>query len=108
MKASILKKSKPRSDKKLQQQATNNKQQTNNKRPFFLPKINKVFLRPILQNLKGRSVLDNFFWKWSSRRAESDATKQKILSFQEVGQKRKIVVKIEFTPLSLDRKIFPF
>ena len=39
---------------------------------------------------------------------ESDATKQKILSLQEVGQKRKIVVKIEFTPLSLDRKIFPF
>ena len=30
--------------------------------PFFLPKINKVFLRPILQNLKGRSVLDNFFF----------------------------------------------
>ena len=69
--------------------------------PFFLPKINKVFLRPILQNLKGRSVLDKFFLKWSFRRAESDATKQKILSLQEVGQKRKIVVKIEFTPLSL-------
>ena len=60
MKASILKKSKPKSDKV----ATNNKQQqTNNKRPFFLPKINKVFLRPILQNLKGRSVLDNFFFE---------------------------------------------
>ena len=51
---------------KLQQTTTtNNKQQTanNNKRPFFLPKINKVFLRPILQNLKGRSVLDNFFFE---------------------------------------------
>ena len=36
---------------------------TNNKRPFFLPKINKVFLRPILQNLKGRSVLDKFFFE---------------------------------------------
>ena len=35
----------------------------NNKRPFFLPKINKVFLRPILQNLKGRSVLDKFFFE---------------------------------------------
>ena len=37
-------------------------------------------------------------------------TKQKILSFQEVGQKRKIVVKIEFTPLShsTDRKNVPF
>ena len=51
------KKSKPKSDKVLQQ-TTNN-----NKRPFFLPKINKVFLRPILQNLKGRSVLDKFFLK---------------------------------------------
>ena len=50
------KKSKPKSDKV----ATNN---NNNKRPFFLPKINKVFLRPILQNLKGRSVLDKFFFE---------------------------------------------
>ena len=35
-------------------------QQTNkqNKRPFFLPKINKVFLSPILQNLMGKSVLN--------------------------------------------------
>ena len=32
----------------------------------------------------------------------------KILSLKQVGQKRKMVVKIEFTPLSLDRKIFPF
>ena len=78
MKASIKKKSKPKSDKvatnnnnKQQQQTTtnNNKQQqqtttnNNNKRPFFLPKINKVFLRPILQNLKGRSVLDKFFFE---------------------------------------------
>ena len=43
---------------KQQQQQT-----TNNKRPFFLPKINKVFLRPVLQNLKGRSVLDKFFFE---------------------------------------------
>ena len=64
----VLKKSKPKSDKVAtsnnnnKQQTKNNKQQTtNNKRPFFLPKINKVFLRPILQNLKGRSVLDSFF-----------------------------------------------
>ena len=58
----IKKKSKPKSDKV----ATNNKQQqttTNNKRPFFLPKINKVFLKPILQNLKGRSVLDKFVFE---------------------------------------------
>ena len=62
-KASIKKKSKPKSDKVA---TNNNKQQqqtTNNKRPFFLPKINKVFLRPILQNLKGSSVLDNFFFE---------------------------------------------
>ena len=61
MSASIKKKSKPNSDKV----ATNNKttKQQNNKRPFFLPKINKVFLRPILQNLKERSVLDTFFFE---------------------------------------------
>ena len=28
---------------------------------IFLPKINKLFLRPITQNMKGRSVLENFF-----------------------------------------------
>ena len=62
MSASIKKKSKPKSDKVATN--NNNKQQTtNNKRPFFLPKINKVFLRPILQNLKGRSVLDKFFFE---------------------------------------------
>ena len=65
--------------------------------------MNKVFLSPTLQSLKGKSVLDNFFWKWSSRRAEKDATKQKVLSFQEIGQNRKIVIKSEFTPLSLSR-----
>ena len=101
MKASITKKSKPKSDKV----ATNNNKQTNNKRPFFLPEINKVFLRPISQNLKGRSVLDKHFFENDPldelNHNESDATKQKILSLQEVGQKRKIVVKIEFTPLSL-------
>ena len=64
MSASIKKKSKPKSDK-VATNNNNNKQQTtnNNKRPFFLPKINKVFLRPILQNLKGRSVLDKFFFE---------------------------------------------
>ena len=48
---------------KLQQTTTTTTTNNNNKRPFFLPKINKVFLRPILQNLKGRSVLDNFFFE---------------------------------------------
>ena len=55
-KKGFKKKSKPKSDK-----VATNKQ--NNKRPFFLPKINQVFLRPILQNLKGRSVLDKFFFE---------------------------------------------
>ena len=86
MSASI--KAKIRQSCNKQQNNKTTKQQTT----IFLPEINKVFLRP----------------KWSSRRAESDATKQTILSLQEVGQNCKIVVKIEFTPLSLDRKIFPF
>ena len=63
MKASIKKKV---SQNRTKLQQTTNKQQqqtTNNKRPFFLPKINKVFLRPILQNLKVRSVLDKFFFE---------------------------------------------
>ena len=99
-----LKKKVSQNRTKLQQTTTNN----NNKRPFFLPKINKVFLRPILQNLKGRSVLDKFFFE-NDPFDEPNQMPQKILSLQEVGQKRKIVVKIEFTPeLSLDRKIFPF
>ena len=34
---------------------------TNKTNRFFLPKIIKVFLSPILQNLKGRSLFDNFF-----------------------------------------------
>ena len=40
------------------------------------------------------------FWtNLSSGRAEKDATKQKCIHFQEVGQKRKMVIKIGF-PLS--------
>ena len=64
MSASIKKKSKPKSDKvatnkTTKQQNNKTKQQTT----IFLPEINKVFLRPILQNLKGRSVLDTFFFE---------------------------------------------
>ena len=33
------------------------------KRQFFLPKIIKVFLSPISQNLKGSSVLDKTFFE---------------------------------------------
>ena len=59
MSASIKKKSKPKSDKV----ATNKTTKQQNKTTIFLPEINKVFLRPILQNLKGRSVLDKFFFE---------------------------------------------
>ena len=45
--------------------------------------------------------LASFFWKWSYQRAEKDATKQKGLCFQEISQKRKMVIKIEF------KKCFP-
>ena len=38
--------------------------------------------------------------KYQSR---SDAVKQKVLSFQEDSQKLIMVIKIEFTPLSLSR-----
>ena len=31
--------------------------------------------------------------------AEKDAIKQHVLSFQEVGENRKIVIKIKFTPI---------
>ena len=41
------------------------------------------------------------------RRAEKDAVKRKVLSFKDNGLKRKMVIKIEFTPLS-DRKTGPF
>ena len=41
--------------------------------------------------------------------SRKNAVKQKVLSFQEDGQKRKMVIKIEFTPLSLSEcKIFPY
>ena len=33
------------------------------------------------------------------------AVKQKVVSFQEVGQKRKMVIKIQFTPLSLLKRV---
>ena len=46
---------------------------------------------------------NNFFWKWSSRWAEKDAVKQKVLTFQEDGQKRKMVIKIEYNSLTDDR-----
>ena len=100
MSASIKKKSKPKSDKVAtnnKQQTTNNhKQQTTNDHIFCQKFKIKYFWD---QFYKIWQIWENIFWKWSSRRAELDATKQKIISFQEVTQSRKIVVKIEFTPL---------
>ena len=49
--------------KKVSQKRTKLQQNKTKKRQFFLPKINGVFLSPILQNLKERSVFDNFFLK---------------------------------------------
>ena len=62
-------------------------------------------MSPILQNLKGRSVLDNIFFENDPTdvRAEKDATKQKVIYFQEIGQKCKVLIKIGFIPLSLSR-----
>ena len=102
-----FKKSKPKSDKV----ATNKQTTNNNKRPFFLPKINKVFLRPILQNLKGRSVLDKFFFENDPLdELNQMPLSKKFYLFRKLVKNAKIEcqnVKIEFTPLSLDRKIFP-
>ena len=49
-----------------------------------------------------------FFLKRSSRRAEADATKQTVLSFQEVavGHKRKVVIKSNLPSLSLQTAKF--
>ena len=44
-------------------------------------------------------ILKFDIWKVSSRRAEKDAIKQKVLSFNDDGQKRNMVVKIKFTLL---------
>ena len=103
MSASIKKKSKPKSDKV----ATNN---NNNKRPFFLPKINKVFLRPILQNLKGRSVLDNFFFENDPLDEPNQMPpSKKLYLFRKLVKNAKWWSKSNL-PLSHspDRKIFPF
>ena len=81
------------------------------KKSLTPPKViltKKSIYEPILQNLNGRYFLDDLFKKkLSYRLAEKDAVKQKVLSFQEDGQKRKMVIKSEFTPL-LDWKMFYF
>ena len=78
-----FKKSKPKSDKVA---TKNNK--TNDH--FFCQKyINKVFLRPILQNLKGRSVLDIFFENDPLDEPNQMPLSKKMLSFSKVGKKTK-------------------
>ena len=73
-----------------------------------LPKINKVFLSPILQNLNGIVRFGQFlFGNYFLGRAEKDAIKEKVLSFKDDGQKRKMVVKIEFTSLPDCNKLPP-
>ena len=96
------------------QQQNNNKtttkqQQNNNKRPFFLPK-KKVFLRPILQNLKGRSVLDKFFFENDPlNEPKQMPPSKKIYLFKKLVKNAKWWSKSNL-PLSHspDRNIFPF
>ena len=73
------------------QQSCNKQNKTNKqtkKRPFFLPKTNKVFLRPIFQNLKGRSVLDkNAKWGSKSNLPLSHSPDRKIFPLKRVLEK---------------------
>ena len=80
-------------------------QQNKTNKLRFSAKINQVFLSPTLPNLNGRSILDNFF-KLSSRQAEKYSVKQKVLSFQEDSQKRKMVIKSNL-PLFLTAIFYP-
>ena len=75
-------------------------QQTNNNHFSAKNKYLSIFETNFIKS-EGKVRFGQFFSKWSSRRAVSDATKQTILSFQEIGQKCKMMVKIKFTPLSL-------
>ena len=76
---------------------------------FIRPLSHK--LRPILQKLNRRSVLDKLFLKMilSTSRKRGRQAKSYYISFREDGKKPKMqmVIKIEFTPLS-DGKIVPF
>ena len=111
MSASIKKKSKPKSDrvatnKTTKQQNNKTKQQTT----IFLPEINKVFLRPILQNLKGRSVLDTFFFENDPLdELNQMPLSKKFYIFRKLVKNAKYWSKSNL-PLSHspDRKIFPF
>ena len=89
------------------QQTTTTKQQTT----IFSAK-NKylVFLRPILQNLKGRSVLDNFFFENDPLdKPNQMSPSKKFYLFRKLVKNAKWWSKSNL-PLSHspDRKIFPF
>ena len=93
---------------KLQQTKQNNK--TKQQTTIFLPKINKSILRPILQNLKGRSVLDNFFFENDPLDKPNQMTpSKKFYLFRKLVKNAKWWSKSNL-PLSHspDRKIFPF
>ena len=71
--------------------------QTNNKQPFFLPKINKVFLtsEPNFTKSEGKIRFGQFFLKMILLTSQKRCHQPEFLSFQEVGQKRKMVIKSE-------------
>ena len=68
----------------------------------FSATINKIKYNKINKVQFYKIWKEGPFWtlkKLSSWQAEKDAVKQKVISFKDDGQKSKMVVKIEFTPL---------
>ena len=77
---------------------------------------NRIYPSPILKYLgaqfykirNGKSVLDKFFFENDPHEEPKNMPwSKKVRSFREDSQKRKVVIKIEFTPLS-DCRIVPF
>ena len=64
---------------------------------------NKVILGPILQNLKGRSVLDKFCLKMILSTSQKRCRQAKSFIFSGRWSKKQNGDQIEFTPLSLSR-----
>ena len=114
LKASFSARRKLQLKKKVSQNRTKycNKQNNKTKQQttIFLPKINKVFLRPILQNLKGRSVLDKFFFENDPLdELNQMPLSKKFYLFRKLVKNAKQWSKSNL-PLSHspDRKMFPF
>ena len=61
---------------------------------IFLPKINKVLLSSILQNLNERSVLDNSFENDCLDELKKMLSRKKNQADREDGQNCKILIKI--------------